>query len=231
MRSRWLGTTIERIRRSESYAKIILSDFRGWAASASIMVVMIESQAEIDHSRPFRDNLGPATKAGQEMSNVAVVALDGNREVLAGEPLFRGDQPMISVPVVGDEGHPLGSRLVEEPAAGCIITATQNPGHGSPADRIIGAPEPKLACLFFTKCHISSMTRTLTSAGTSGSGRAWASARTQRRTDTSLTPRMRPIIPKLMLPIAESSTAIAFIAAGLPLGGVFVKLQPQDRQR
>src|SRR3954447_21696525 len=29
----------------ESYAKIILSDFRGWAASASIMVVMIESQA------------------------------------------------------------------------------------------------------------------------------------------------------------------------------------------
>src|SRR3954471_19953228 len=73
------------------------------------MVLMIESQAEIDHSRPFRDNLGPATKAGQEMSNVAVVALDGNREVLAGEQLFRGDQPMISVPVVGGEGHPLRS--------------------------------------------------------------------------------------------------------------------------
>src|SRR4051812_3874898 len=115
------------------------------------MVVMIESQAEIDHSRTFRDDLGPAAKAGQEMSNVAVVAFDGNREVLAGEHLFRGDPPMISVPVVGDEGHPLRSRLVEEPAAGCIITATQNPGHGSPADRIIGAPEPKLACLFFTK--------------------------------------------------------------------------------
>src|SRR3954451_7682083 len=151
------------------------------------MVVMIESQAEIDHSRTCRDDLGPAAKAGQEMSNVAVVALDGNREVL--EQLFRGDQPMISVPVVGDEGHPLRSRLVEEPAAGCIITATQNPGHGSPADRIIGAPEPKLACLFFTKCPLSSMTRTLTSAGTSGSGRE---PRPRRGPSAGLTRRSRP---------------------------------------
>src|SRR3954449_974281 len=62
------------------------------------MVVMIESQAEIDPSRTLRDDLGPAAKAGQEMSNVAVVAFDGNREVLAGEQLVRGDQPMISVP-------------------------------------------------------------------------------------------------------------------------------------
>jgi hypothetical protein len=60
------------------------------------MVVMVEPQAEIDHSRTFRDDLGPAAKAGEEMSDVAVVALDGNREVLAGEQLFRGDQPMIS---------------------------------------------------------------------------------------------------------------------------------------
>jgi hypothetical protein len=54
------------------------------------MVVMIEPQAEIDHPRAFRDDLGPAAKAGQKMSNVAVVTLDGNREVLAGEQLFRG---------------------------------------------------------------------------------------------------------------------------------------------
>src|ERR1700712_1323501 len=52
---------------------------------------------------------------------------------------------MISVPVVGDEGDPLRSRLREKLATGCIITAAQNPGHSSPADRIIGAPEPKLA--------------------------------------------------------------------------------------
>src|SRR3954468_20846841 len=136
------------------------------------------------------------------MSNVAVVTLDRDGEVLAGEQLLRGNQPMIAVPVVGDEDDPLRPRLGEELAAGCIITAAQNPGHSSPADRIIGAPKPKGARLFFTKCHISSMTRTLTSAGTAGSGRASASARTQRRIDPSLTPRMRPIIPKLMLPIA-----------------------------
>jgi hypothetical protein len=67
-----------------------LSDFRKWVASALIMVVMTEPQAEIDHPRAFRDDFGPAAKAGQKMSNVAVVTLDGNREVLAGEQLFRG---------------------------------------------------------------------------------------------------------------------------------------------
>ncbi len=109
------------------------------------MVVMIEPQAEINHPRAFRDDLGPAPKAGQEMSDVAVVTFDGNGEVLAGEQLVRRDQPMISVPVVGDEGDPRRSCLGEKPAAGCIITAAQNPGHSSPADRIIGAPEPKRA--------------------------------------------------------------------------------------
>jgi len=79
------------------------------------------------------------------MSDVAVVTLNGNGEVFAGEQLLRGDQPMISVPIVGDEGDPRRSRLDEKLAAGCIITAAQNPGHSSPADRIIGAPEPKLA--------------------------------------------------------------------------------------
>lgn len=108
------------------------------------MVVMIKPQGEIDHSRTFRDDLGPAAKAGQEMANVAVVTLNRDGQILAGEQLLFRNQPMIAVPVVGDEGDPPGARLVEQPAAGCIITATQNPGHGSPADRIIGAPEPEL---------------------------------------------------------------------------------------
>ena len=109
------------------------------------MVVMVEPQAEIDHSRAFRDDLSPAAKAGEEMSDVAVVTLDRDGEVLAGQQLFRRNQPVISVPVVGDEDDPLRPRLGEELAAGCIITAAQNPGHSSPADRIIGAPEPKRA--------------------------------------------------------------------------------------
>jgi len=51
------------------------------------MEVVIEPQAEIDHPLTFRDDLGPAPKAGQEMSDVAVVTLDRDGEVLAGEQL------------------------------------------------------------------------------------------------------------------------------------------------
>ena len=36
---------------------------------------------------------------------------------------------------------------------------------------------------------------------------------------------------KLTLPIAQKSKASAFIAGGLPRGGVIVKLQPHERQR
>jgi len=82
------------------------------------MVVVIEPQAEIDHPRTFRDDFGPAPEAGQEMSDVAVVTLDGNRKVLAGEQLLQGNKPMISVPVVGEEGDPRRSRLGEKLAAG-----------------------------------------------------------------------------------------------------------------
>ncbi len=106
---------------------------------------MIEPQAEIDHLRAFGHDLGPAAKSGQEMADVAVVALDWNGQVLAGEQPRLGDQAMVSVPVVGHEGDALSPCLIKEFAAGCIITATQDPGHGSPAERIIGAPEPKLA--------------------------------------------------------------------------------------
>ena len=109
------------------------------------MVVVIEPQAEIDRPRTFGDDLGPAPKTGEETSDVAVVTPDGTGEVLAGEQSLRGNQPMRSVPVVGDEGDPRRPCLGETLAAGCIITAAPNPGHSSPADRIMGAPEPERA--------------------------------------------------------------------------------------
>jgi hypothetical protein len=62
-----------------------------------------------------------------------------------------------------------------------------------------------------------------TSAGTAGSGKAEASARTHFSTATSLTPNRRPIMLKLMLPMPYNSTASAFIAGGLPRNGVSVK--------
>jgi len=42
---------------------------------------------------------------------------------------------------------------------------------------------------------------------------------------------MRAIEQKLTLPIAYRSKASAFIAGGLPRGGVMVKLQPHQRHR
>jgi hypothetical protein len=65
------------------------------------------------------------------------------------------------------------------------------------------------------------------SAVTAGSGNRRAWLRTHLRTATSLTPRRRAMLQKLILPMAYSITARAFRAGGLPRGGVFVKLQPQ----
>jgi hypothetical protein len=83
-----------------------------------------------------------------------------------------------------------------------VITATKNPGDGSPSHRVIGSPNPQFFTLFFTKRHISSSVTTTTSALIDGSGSLRASSRTQFRTATSLTPRMRAIEQKLTLPMA-----------------------------
>ena len=68
-------------------------------------------------------------------------------------------------------------------------------------------------------------------AVTEGSGRRRALSRTQLSTVTSLMPRMRAMPQKLMLPVACSISASAFICGGLPLGGVIVKLRPHASQR
>jgi hypothetical protein len=83
-----------------------------------------------------------------------------------------------------------------------VVTATKNPGDRSPSNRVIGSPKPQFLSRFFTKCHISSRVTTTTSALVDGSGSLRASSRTQFRTATSLTPRMRAMEPKLTLPTA-----------------------------
>ena len=98
--------------------------------------------------------------------------------------------------------EPFEADFVEELLACGVITATKNPGDGSPSNRVIGSPKPQFLSLFFTKCHISSRVTTTTSALVDGSGSLRASSRTQFRTATSLTPRMRAMEPKLTLPMA-----------------------------
>jgi hypothetical protein len=63
-------------------------------------------------------------EAGEVVADVAVVLLDREGQVLAGEELLLRDQAVKALPVVGQEGVALDADLVEEPPAGCVITPT-----------------------------------------------------------------------------------------------------------
>src|SRR4051794_24855346 len=95
-----------------------------------------------------RGDLGAAAEAGEVVADVAVVLLDREGQVLAGEQLLRRDQPVEALPVVGHEDVALDADLVEQSPAGRVITPTQLPGQGSPCHRVKGPPEPNLAGSF-----------------------------------------------------------------------------------
>jgi len=82
------------------------------------------------------------------MADVAVVLLDGERQILAGEELVFGNEAMITVPIVGDECLAFDADFVEEPLASGVITAANNPVDGSPLNRVIGPPNPQLVSFF-----------------------------------------------------------------------------------
>ena len=162
------------------------------------------------------------------MPDVALVLLNREGQVLAGEQLILWDHPVVALPIIGDEGLAAQADLVEQPAIGCIITPTQNPDHNVPYINVTGAPGAQLSRLFLMKRHISSTSTAPTCAGTSGTGKADACARIHVSAATLLTPSKRPIMLKLMLPMPYSNTAIA---VGLPRKGVSMKLQSQPRQQ
>jgi hypothetical protein len=56
------------------------------------MEVMIEAQGQIDHLHGFGNDFGTAAEAREKMANVAVVLLDGEGQVFAGEELVFGDE-------------------------------------------------------------------------------------------------------------------------------------------
>src|SRR5271154_5617657 len=167
-----------------------------------VVEVMVDPQGQIDHFRHLGDNFRAAAEPREKVTNVAVVLFDGKGQVFSGEELALGDETVIAFPVIGDEGLAFDADFVEEFLACGVITATKNPGNGSPSNRVIGPPNPEFVSLFFTKCHISSSVTTTSSALSEGSGSLRASSRTQFRTATSLTPRMRAMEQKLTLPMA-----------------------------
>ena len=167
-----------------------------------VVEMMINPQGQINHFDDLGDDLRAASEPCEEMTNVAVVLFDRDGQVFACEELVLRDEAMIAVPIIGDERFAFDADFVEEFLARGVITATKNPGDGSPSNRVIGSPNPQFFSLFFTKCHISSSVTTTTSALSDGSGSLRASSRTQLRTATSLTPRIRAIEQKLTLPMA-----------------------------
>jgi hypothetical protein len=167
-----------------------------------VVEVVIDPQRQIDHFDDLGDDLRAAAEPCEKVADVAVVLFDGDGQVFAGEELVIRDEAVIALPIIGDERLAFEADFVEELLACGVITATKNPGDGSPSNRVIGSPKPQFLSLFFTKCHISSRVTTTTSALVDGSGSLRASSRTQFRTATSLTPRMRAMEPKLTLPMA-----------------------------
>src|SRR5512143_2941627 len=160
------------------------------------MEVMISPQREIDHFLLFGDDLGAAAETGDEVANVAVVLLNGEGQVFAGEELVLRNEAVEALPVVGQQRFAFHASFIEEPLAGFVITATQHPGDGAASDRVIRAPNPELASLFLRKCHSSSSVMTRVSPVMAGSGSCRAASRTQLSTATSLTPRMRAMLQK-----------------------------------
>src|SRR5215216_2776906 len=105
---------------------------------------MEQSERAIDHVAGARGHLGAAAEAGEVMTDVAVVLLDREGQVLAGEvPLLR-DEPVVALPVIGQEDVALDADPVEKSPAGRVITPTQLPGQGSPCHRVKGPPDPNL---------------------------------------------------------------------------------------
>src|SRR4051794_10969614 len=161
-----------------------------------------EPERRVDHVPSARGDLRPAAKASEVMADVAVVLLDREGQILAGEKLLRRNQAVKAFPVVGQEDTARDADLVEKSAAGRIITPTQLPGQGSPCHRVVGPPEPDLVFFPFTKCHISSICTTSRDGSPAGSGAASPAARSHLWTVTWLTPKSLAIMPWLALPMA-----------------------------
>ena len=73
---------------------------------------------------------------------------DGDGQVFAGEKLVVRDDAVITLPIVGDERLTFDADFVEELLACGVITATKNPGDGSPSNRVIGSPKPEFLSFF-----------------------------------------------------------------------------------
>jgi hypothetical protein len=113
-----------------------------------VVEVVVDPQRQIHHFHGLGDHLRAATEPREKMTNVAVVLFDGDGQVFAGEELALRNEAGITLPIIGDERLAFDANFVEEMFACGVITATKNPGDGSPSNRVIGSPKPEFLSLF-----------------------------------------------------------------------------------
>jgi hypothetical protein len=75
---------------------------------------MIDAQGQIDHLPGFGNDFGTAAEARENMADVAVVQLDGEGQVCAGEELVFGDETVKAAPVVSEDGLVLEADFIAE---------------------------------------------------------------------------------------------------------------------
>src|ERR1700678_4598617 len=113
-----------------------------------VVEVVVDPQRQIDHFDDLGDDLRAAAEPCEKVADVAVVLFDGDGQVFAGEELVIRDEEVIALPIIGDERLAFAADFVEELLACGVITATKNPGDGSPSNRVIGSPKPQFFSLF-----------------------------------------------------------------------------------
>src|SRR3954452_4837392 len=137
-----------------------------------------QPEGAVDHVAGARGDLRAAAEAGEVVTDVAVVLLDREGQILAREELLGRDQPLETFPIISHEDVAVDADLVEKSPTGRIITPTQLPGQGSPRHRIKGSPDPNLVLFPSTKCHISSICTTPSEGVAEGAGVPSPAART-----------------------------------------------------
>jgi hypothetical protein len=125
---------------------------RGFFSESVEVVVemMVNPQGQINHFDDLGDDLRAASEPCEKVTNVAVVLFDRAGQVFACEELLLRDEATIALPIIGDERFAFDADFVEEFLACGVITATKNPGDGSPSNRVIGPPNPQFCSPFVT---------------------------------------------------------------------------------
>ena len=85
-----------------------------------VLQVVQQAQRQVHPGAALGHDLGPAPQARQAVPDVAVVLLDGERQVLAGEQLLRRDHAVVAFPTVGDE-RLASESLFDRPRWFCVV--------------------------------------------------------------------------------------------------------------